>query len=91
MFGTLGTQEILLIIGLAMLLFGASAIPKLARSLGKARGEFKRAQTEMEEELRKGEKEAEAKAQEEERRHKPPGVQPPPSAPKELAPSNPRP
>lgn len=89
MFGTLGTQEILLIAGLFVLLFGASAIPKLARSFGKARGEFKRAQKDMEEELRKGAKEAEQKAQEEERHRKSLGVQP--SAPKELVAPNPRP
>lgn len=68
MFGTLGTQEILLIVGLFVLLFGAGSIPKLARSLGKAKGEFKRAQKEMENEARKGEEEAQRKAEEEKKR-----------------------
>ena len=36
----LGTTEILIICGVVVLLFGASSIPKLARSIGKARKEF---------------------------------------------------
>jgi sec-independent protein translocase protein TatA len=36
----IGTTEILIICGVVLLLFGASAIPKFARSLGKARKEF---------------------------------------------------
>jgi sec-independent protein translocase protein TatA len=45
-------QDILLILLVAMLLFGSSKIPELARSLGKATGEFKKAQQETEVELR---------------------------------------
>lgn len=76
MFGTLGTQEILLIAGLFVLLFGAGSIPKLARSLGKARGEFKRAQKDMEDEMKKGEAESQRKLEEEKKR----GEQPVPAA-----------
>ena len=36
----LGTTEIIVICGVVVLLFGAGAIPKLARSIGKARKEF---------------------------------------------------
>ena len=36
----MGSTEILVIGGVVVLLFGASAIPKFARSLGKAKKEF---------------------------------------------------
>lgn len=54
----LGTQEIILIALVIIILFGASKIPELARSLGKAAGEFKRAKHETERELRDIEKPA---------------------------------
>ena len=38
----LGTTEILIICGVVVLLFGAGAIPKFARSVGKARKEFEK-------------------------------------------------
>lgn len=37
----LGTSELLLIFGLALLLFGPSKLPELGRTLGKAINEFK--------------------------------------------------
>lgn len=37
-----GGPELLLIAGVIMLLFGAKKLPEFARSLGKAKGEFKR-------------------------------------------------
>jgi len=48
----LGTQEIVLIVLVVIILFGASKIPELARSLGKATGEFKKAKKETEDELK---------------------------------------
>ncbi len=45
----LGPQEILLIFLIIVLLFGASKLPELARSLGKAKGEFKKGMEEEEE------------------------------------------
>ena len=49
--GTIGGGEFLLI-GLAiLLLFGATKVPELARSLGKSIGEFKKAQRKAEFEL----------------------------------------
>jgi sec-independent protein translocase protein TatA len=36
----LGTTEILVIAGVVLVLFGGAAIPRFARSLGKARKEF---------------------------------------------------
>jgi sec-independent protein translocase protein TatA len=38
----IGTQEIILAIVVLLLLFGSTKLPELARSLGKAKGEFKK-------------------------------------------------
>lgn len=40
--GNVGTPEILIILGVIVLIFGSTQLPKLARSLGKAQTEFKR-------------------------------------------------
>ncbi len=39
----LGFPELILILGIALLLFGANRIPEIARSMGSAVNEFKRA------------------------------------------------
>jgi sec-independent protein translocase protein TatA len=46
-----GAPEIILIVIVVILLFGANKIPELARSLGKATGEFKKGKQEIEAEL----------------------------------------
>ncbi len=38
----IGTTEIIVIVVVVMVIFGASAIPKFARSLGKAKSEFEK-------------------------------------------------
>ncbi len=48
----IGTPELILIVVAIVVLFGASKIPELARSLGRATGEFKKAKEESERELR---------------------------------------
>lgn len=40
--GGLGAPELLLVAGILILLFGAKKLPEMARSLGKAKGEFKK-------------------------------------------------
>lgn len=40
--GGIGPPELLLIAGVLILLFGAKKLPEMARSLGKAKGEFKK-------------------------------------------------
>lgn len=52
----IGTNEIILIALVVIILFGASKIPELARSLGRATGEFKKAKNETERELKDVEK-----------------------------------
>ena len=49
----LGSQEVLIIAGVIVLLFGANKLPELARSLGRAKAEFRKG---MEEEAKKEEK-----------------------------------
>ncbi|VVB90986.1 Sec-independent protein translocase protein TatA [uncultured archaeon] len=48
----LGTEELLLILIVMLFFFGPSKLPELAHSLGKATGEFKKAQMETELELK---------------------------------------
>lgn len=51
-----GETEIILIIAVFVLLFGgATMIPKLARSLGSAKGEFNKAKREFDDEARRAE------------------------------------
>lgn len=47
----LGSTEILVILFIVLLLFGAKKLPELARGLGKSMNEFKKASSEMEKEL----------------------------------------
>lgn len=49
----IGYPELILILIAALFLFGPDKLPEMARSMGKAAGEFKKAQTEAELELKK--------------------------------------
>jgi twin arginine-targeting protein translocase, TatA/E family len=49
--GIPGGPELLIILLIAVLLFGANKIPKLARSSGEAIGEFQKGREEVEDEL----------------------------------------
>ena len=53
-FGLPGGPELLIVLLIAVLLFGANKIPELARSSGKAMGEFKRGRQELEAEIQRG-------------------------------------
>jgi sec-independent protein translocase protein TatA len=46
----IGTTELIIIVVVILVLFGASAIPKFARSLGQAKKEFTKAMKESEQE-----------------------------------------
>lgn len=56
MIGGIGPTEMLLIFAALLLLFGATKLPELARSMGTSMGEFKKAQKESEESLKSYEK-----------------------------------
>ena len=57
MFG-LGGGEIILILFIILLLFGAKKLPELAKGLGKGIKEFKKASNEVTEEINKSDKDA---------------------------------
>ena len=39
---SIGAPELLIVLAVILLLFGAKKLPEMARSLGKAKGEFKK-------------------------------------------------
>ncbi|HMD71292.1 MAG TPA: twin-arginine translocase TatA/TatE family subunit [Bryobacteraceae bacterium] len=47
MFGTIGTQELIFIFLLALVLFGPKKLPEIGRTVGKALREFRRASSEL--------------------------------------------
>jgi sec-independent protein translocase protein TatA len=57
MLPSFGPNELILILIVAFLLFGATKLPQIARSVGKGMGEFKKAQKEAEIEVREFERE----------------------------------
>jgi sec-independent protein translocase protein TatA len=52
MFGNLGAGEIILIVLVVLLLFGAKKIPELARGIGKGMSEFKKGLKDVETEIK---------------------------------------
>ncbi|MFA6102108.1 MAG: twin-arginine translocase TatA/TatE family subunit [Victivallaceae bacterium] len=58
-----GAQEWFLIIIVVLLLFGAKRIPEIARALGKATKEFKKAKDDMTDEIEKEEEKSLTKDQ----------------------------
>jgi TatA/E family protein of Tat protein translocase len=47
MFGPIGMPELLVIMVIALIIFGPRKLPELGRSLGRSLGEFKRASNEL--------------------------------------------
>ena len=47
MFGSVGINEILIIMVLALLIFGPRRLPQIGRTIGRAMGEFRRASTDL--------------------------------------------
>jgi len=85
LFGGIGTPELMVILVVALLLFGPKNLPKMARTLGKSMEEFRRAANEVQHELLREPEPAPAL----------PGLPPPPEVvgvpPKMLAAANPAP
>jgi sec-independent protein translocase protein TatA len=52
-----GGPEVLIVLLVLVLLFGANKIPQLARSTGQAMGEFRRGREEIEEEIKQASEE----------------------------------
>ena len=57
MLGGIGAQELLLILLIILLLFGARKIPGIARGLGRSVSEFKKGTKELEDEIKQEEPE----------------------------------
>lgn len=47
MFGSIGAPELIIILTIALIIFGPRKLPELGRSLGKSLSEFKRASNEL--------------------------------------------
>jgi sec-independent protein translocase protein TatA len=58
MFGNLGAGEIILIVLVVLLLFGAKKIPELARGIGKGMSEFKKGIKDVENEIKSADSES---------------------------------
>jgi sec-independent protein translocase protein TatA len=61
MFGNLGAGEIILILLVVLILFGAKKIPELAKGLGKGMSEFKKGLKDVENEIKDTDKQADTK------------------------------
>ena len=57
--GPIGMPEMMMIFVIIMVLFGAKKLPELARGVGKAMGEFKKARDDFEREITQAVKQAE--------------------------------
>ncbi|GAV24579.1 preprotein translocase [Carboxydothermus islandicus] len=53
MFNSIGVQELVVILIIALVIFGPSKLPELGRALGRGIREFKKATTEIEESITK--------------------------------------
>ncbi len=76
-FLNLGTTELIVILVIVLLLFGAKRLPDLARGLGKSIQEFKKASKEAENDIRQS---IEEQPKTPPPAGKPSGTQPPPAA-----------
>jgi sec-independent protein translocase protein TatA len=61
MFGNIGTGEILLILLIVLIFFGAKKIPDLAQGMGKGVREFRKAMRDVQDEIEKGDSSTEEK------------------------------
>lgn len=76
MFGPIGVPELLIILTIALIVFGPRKLPELGRSLGRSLNEFKRASNELRHTL---DEEIRVEEQKSTERQQPPSPAPPPS------------
>ena len=67
MFGSIGMPELVIILVIALIIFGPRKLPELGKSLGRSINEFKKASTELQNTLEKEIQLEEQKEKEEER------------------------
>lgn len=86
--GSIGTPEILLVLVIALLLFGPTKLPELGKSLGRAIREFKKASAELQETIEREVEDVKRQTSNEpsppapsSSASLPPGALPPPSTP----------
>lgn len=61
MFGRIGTGELILILAIALIIFGPSKLPELGKSIGEAMGQFKAHANKITEEISTEAKDSEDK------------------------------
>jgi sec-independent protein translocase protein TatA len=66
-----GWPEIVFILVICLLLFGAKKLPELARGIGQSLGEFKKARDEFDREIKKSAANVEIKAEPDKQPHNP--------------------
>lgn len=80
MFG-IGMPELLVILAVALIVLGPRKLPEIARALGKGISEFKRATSDLKDEIRKVEEEVEEPSPQARPDDEPPPSNTPPSEP----------
>jgi TatA/E family protein of Tat protein translocase len=78
MFGPIGVPELIIILTIALIVFGPRKLPELGRSLGRSLNEFKRASNELRHTL---DEEIRVEEQKSTDRQQPPASSAPPASP----------
>ncbi|HVL67355.1 MAG TPA: twin-arginine translocase TatA/TatE family subunit [Vicinamibacterales bacterium] len=83
MFGSIGVPELLIILTIALIIFGPRKLPELGRSLGRSLNEFKRASNELKHTL---DEEIRLEEQKSAERQRPPATVPTARTPEDAVP-----